>query len=58
MKDEEELKDFRLRDLFDRRYVLKDWQWITLNSIVFGFVGLVITGFIGGLIAFVYHLHI
>lgn len=51
-EDDKELENFRLRDMFDKRYVLQGWNWKIINLLVFGFVGLVTTGFVVGLVSF------
>jgi uncharacterized membrane protein len=57
-KDQKELDDFRMKDIFDLRYVKKEGTYQLILTLVFGFVGLIVSSFVVGLLAVVFHVNI
>ncbi len=46
-----ELFTFKLQQLFDGRYVLKEGEWKIIKALVIGFAGLVLTSVVIGALA-------
>lgn len=44
-QDQQDADTFRLQNLFDTRYVLRDGAWRLIVILVFGLVGLILIGF-------------
>jgi hypothetical protein len=55
--DHDELQHFRLQDLFDKRYAMKDEMRI-IRALVFGAVGLILTAVIVTALTTVLHLSV
>jgi hypothetical protein len=56
LKDKDDLTRFRLQDFFDLRYASKEEVRI-IRSLVFGAVGLILTGVALNFVSTVTHLH-
>ncbi len=52
-KDKEELFTFKLQELFDGRYVLKEGEWKIVKALVIGVAGLILTGVVVAALAFI-----
>lgn len=54
-EERDDLFTFRLQDLFDNRYVLKEGDYRMIRAIVVGLAGLILSGVVTAALAFVLH---